>query len=95
MVKKKIDAMRAEYGSAAGFCRDCRNFVSVRYHDRILRKCAAYGITHSEASDWAGKWLACGLYGVDFDTLGRKPLIETLRAKKELEVSEGQVSLLL
>ena len=93
MVKRKIAAMRAEYGSAAGFCRDCRNFVSVRYHDRILRKCAAYGITHSEASDWAGRWLACGLYGVDFGTLGRRPLMEALRAPKKLEVSEGQVGM--
>ena len=93
-MKKKIDAMRAEYGSAARFCRDCRNFISGQYHNRTYRKCAAYGLTHSEASDWAGKWLACGLYGVDFDTLGRKPLMETLRSSKKLEVSEGQVSLL-
>ena len=86
--------MRAEYGSATGFCRDCCNFISGKYHNRTYRKCVAYGMTHSEASDWAWKWLACGLYGTDFDTLGRKPLIKTLCSPKKLEVSEGQVSLL-
>lgn len=27
----------------------------------MLQKCEVYGVTHSEATDWAQKWPACGL----------------------------------
>ena len=61
---RKIDAMHKRFGFAdpAAFCKDCCNFYSGRYHDKIYRKCGCYGMTHSAATDWTGKWTACGLY---------------------------------
>lgn len=47
-------------------CGECCNFVRGRYHDRILQKCSAYGMTHSEASDWAQKWTGCGLFNREY-----------------------------
>lgn len=58
---KKIDAMHATYGTADGICGDCPHFLRHRYHDKVLLKCRAYGLTHSEATDWRVKYAACGL----------------------------------
>lgn len=64
---KKIDLMHRIFGSDdAKKCGDCNHFVQGMYHDRILRKCECYGLTHSEASDWAKKWTACGLFGKEY-----------------------------
>ena len=99
MKKRKIDAMHAEYGlSTAGRCYECCNFVKGKYHGRTLSKCIAYGLTHSEATDWAGKHLACGLFGKPFDELSpkRRPLIEVsqrTRSECDLEPLDGQMSL--
>lgn len=73
-MKKKNDLMRQQFGACAGhICKECSNFVKGRYNDRILRKCQVYGLTHSEASDWAGKWPACGMFNKEYT--GR-PIIE-------------------
>ena len=99
MTKRKIDAMHAEYGlSTAGRCADCCNLIKGRYHDRTYSKCAAYGLTHSEATDWAGKHLACGLFGKVFNELKpkRRPLVEASRRTKaeyDSEPLDGQMSL--
>ena len=61
MIAKKIDAMHATYGIADGICGDCPHFLRHRYHDKILLKCRAYGLTHSEATDWRKRWQCCGL----------------------------------
>ena len=70
--------MYRAYGRAYGKCADCCNFVSGRYHNKVLQKCKAYGLTHSEASDWRKKWNACGLFNVPFESLSpkRRPIIE-------------------
>ena len=62
MAIRKIDLMHRLFGIADGKCGNCCHFVQGRYHDRILRKCEVYGLTHSEASDWAKRWQACGLF---------------------------------
>ena len=62
-MNRKIDAMYERFGKyGVGQCRDCRHFKKGKYHGRILRKCDVYGMTHSEATDWSGKYAACGLY---------------------------------
>ena len=72
MALRKIALMHRLFGVCEGHaCRECSNLVKGRYHDRILTKCKVYGLTHSEASDWAGRWQACGMfnrgvYGVCF-----------------------------
>lgn len=98
-MNRKIDAMHEEYGfNAAHKCMDCCNLVHVRY-SRTYLKCSAYGESSSTATDWAGKWFACGLYGKDFSKLKRKPLIEALKrmsqseASKATEPLDGQIEL--
>ena len=77
---RKIEAMYLFYGKREGHvCRECCNYVRGRYHDRALRKCEAYGLTHSEASDWTGKWTACGHFGQPFREW-EQPLIEVLKS---------------
>lgn len=62
---RKISLMHKLYGIGYGICGTYSHFVEGLYHDRILRKCEIYGLTHSEASDWAKKWQACGLKNKD------------------------------
>jgi hypothetical protein len=95
---RKIEAMHKEYGVAGGchLCCECCNYVSGRYHDKVLRKCKAYGLTHSEATDWAKHYEPCGLFNVPFEDKHLKPLIEILkRSKRQQDVApiDGQMSL--
>lgn len=60
MALRKIALMHQLFGTAPGRCGECDHLVEGRYHDRMLRKCEVYGLTHSEASDWAKRWAACG-----------------------------------
>ena len=96
MAIRKIDLMHRILGVSEGHtCRECSNFVKGKYHDRTLCKCRVYGMTHSEASDWAGRWLACGAFNRD---IGRGPVIREVipeRKKQEAENTpiEGQISL--
>jgi hypothetical protein len=66
-MKRKIDEMHRRFGILNGkMCEDCSNLIKGRYHDMILRKCTVYGATHSEASDWRKKYVACGMYNKDW-----------------------------
>ena len=68
MTIRKIDLMHREFGVSPGNkCKTCSNFWRGRYHDRMYSKCAVYGMTHSEASDWSGRYDACGLYGREWE----------------------------
>lgn len=93
---RKISAMQKEYGITKNkICKTCCNFVQGEYRDRTYRKCKAYGITNSEASDWVGKYKACGLYDKPFENEKKIPLIEVLKhSKKGIEdlPIEGQVT---
>jgi hypothetical protein len=93
---RKLDLMHKIYGIRNHKCGECCNFVSWRHHDRILRKCSVYGLTHSEASDWAKSWVACGHFDKEFDEDTHISVINLVRmANKEPEtvVAEGQTSL--
>lgn len=75
---RKIDLMHREFGFSPGNkCRTCDNFSRERYHDYKHSKCAIYGDTRSEASDWSGRYDACGMYNKEYD--GR-PIIELVRS---------------
>ena len=91
MNAKKIDAMHVRFGTADGTCKDCPHLVSGRYHDRILHKCEAYGMTHSEATDWRLKWVACGLKNMPLPD--DKPVFDSIRGQREYvaEQIEGQI----
>lgn len=90
MMRRKIEAMHYLYGQKNEHCRDCDHFVKGRYHDTILRKCEAYGLTHSEASDWAGKHIACGLFNVPLPE-HHQPVIKTKRYEADAIIPEQPI----
>lgn len=74
-------------------CGECSNFVSGRYHNKILRKCQVYGLSHSEATDWAKSCPACGMFNREWS--GRK-IIEQKKHFSNFrpeEPIEGQMDL--
>ena len=90
----KLSLMHKLYSkNPAQVCGTCSNFVSGRRHGRILRKCSRYGLTHSEASDWAGSWRACGMYCVPL-LPGERPVIEwKVPQKAETGPVDGQITM--
>lgn len=92
---RKIEAMHKEYGRLEGKkCGDCCNLSSYT-QGRTWYKCEAYGVSSSEATDWAKRNIACGLFGVDFTVMRKTPLIEKLkRVKRQADDKpiEGQIS---
>lgn len=92
-MKRKNDLMYELFGKSEGLCKDCKHFKSLRYHDYRYRKCSVYGETCSGASDWAGKWQACGLYP-DKEYNGREviKLVRGGKPKKQIQV-DGQMDL--
>jgi hypothetical protein len=94
-VKLQLQRMHHYYGiDITNICGTCQNFVTGKYHNRILRKCERYGVTHSEASDWARSWYACGMHNVPLLD-GERPLIEYCdRSRTQIiETIPGQISL--
>lgn len=92
MTIKKIDRMRKLFGVCKGHtCKECSNYTRIRYRGKMLRKCQVYGLTHSEASDWTGRWAACGMYNKEYS--GR-PVIEVRSVASQMYVApENQTSL--
>lgn len=94
MALRKIALMHKLFGIEYGHtCLECRNLVEVRYHNRILTKCNFYGLAHSEASDWAGRWQACGMFNRPWD---KQPVIrEVVPERKQKEADntplDGQI----
>ena len=67
MALRKIELMYREFGKCPGNkCKTCSNFVHGRYRSRVLSKCDIYGCTHSEASDWSGRYEACGMFNKEW-----------------------------
>ena len=94
MIAKKIDYMHLRFGTADGICGDCPHFIEGRYHDRILFKCQAYGLTHSEATDWRKKWVCCGLKNLPLPY--ETPLFDRIKGRREYvpeQQIEGQISM--
>lgn len=100
MAIRKIDLMHRCFGKCEGHtCRECSNLVKGKYHDRNLTKCKVYGMTHSEASDWAQRWEACGMFNKPWD---RGPVMQLVRRERnpkqavepeEDTITENQISL--
>lgn len=96
MALRKIALMHRIFGICEGHaCRECSDFVKRKYHDRTLCKCRVYGMTHSEASDWAGRWQACGMFNRTWE---KQPVMREVvpeRKQKEADSTplEGQISL--
>ena len=93
-MKLQLQRMYQVFGAKQGhICKDCCNFVRGRYHDKFLQKCQRYGLSHSEASDWAQKWTACGMHNISLPDIER-PLKEYYQDKIEnLPEMDGQMQL--
>ena len=95
MAIRKNQLMYKQFGMCDGhICGQCRNLIAVCANDRPLHKCRVYGNTRSEASDWAKRWLACGMFNKSYT--GR-PIIELVqRGKRPPEAPEepleGQIT---
>ena len=92
MAIRKIDLMHRIFGIADGHtCRECSNLVKGKYHNRTLCKCQVYGMTHSEATDWAGRWQACGAFNRE---ISGKPVMREVRPERKKDDNtpiEGQI----
>lgn len=90
---KKIEAMHREYGENEGaICRNCCNFDMYKFGNRRVSKCAAYGVTNSTASDWNGRYEACGMYNMSIDKTEYIPLIKKSK-KLAAESCDGQIEI--
>ena len=95
MTARKIEAMHAMYGVEPGEkCRDCCNFGSYTQY-RTWYKCAAYGDRHGASTDWAGRYMACGLFNVPFENMKTRTMIQMLKhaPRSETETVEGQIKM--
>lgn len=93
---RKIDLMHRLYGTDNGTCGDCCHILEFRYHDRMLRKCGVYGMTYSDASDWAKRWQACGLFNQDTNCENVIAMVrrESKKAEPPMQtVLDGQIRL--
>lgn len=96
MALRKLDLMHRFFGVSDGHtCRECSNFIKGKHHDKVLGKCTVYGFTDSKATDWAGRWQACGAFN---RTIGRQPIMREVipeRKRKEADNTpiDGQISL--
>ena len=74
-------------------CKDCSNFVKEQYHTRILQKCKVYGLTHSEATDWAQKYKACGMFNKVWNGNNIISLKRYVNGKrKDIQQLDGQIT---
>lgn len=92
MGTRKIDEMHRRFGVLEDKkCGECSNLISGRYRTRYLSKCVVYGATHSEASDWKKRNVACGMFNTEWK--GR-PIIRCLFPDGEkIPEMDGQESL--
>lgn len=93
---RKIDEMHRRFGELPGKrCEDCSNLIKGRYHDVYLRKCTVYGATHSEASDWRKKYVACGMFNKEWKGAMIIRTLKHSRMPKSVEQPiDGQLDLL-
>ena len=92
MAIRKNHLMYKQFGICGEhICGECSNLVSFTYRDKRYKKCKVYGITQSEASDWANKYTACGMFNKEY---GARPIIELVKreaVKPEIEILDGQM----
>lgn len=68
MALRKIDLMHNQFGFSPGHkCKECSHFSREKYHDYAYSKCAVYGQTQSAASDWSGRYDACGMFNKEYN----------------------------
>lgn len=96
MALRKLDLMYRFFGVLDGHtCRECSNFIKGKYHDKVLYKCKVYGLTHSEATDWAGRWGACGAFNREINRgpMMREVIPERKQKDNDSTPLDGQIGL--
>lgn len=96
MAKRKIDAMHAEYGYGGGRCEDCVHCVSIEPRPRKrYYKCALYGVSAAESTDWRLSYLSCGMINQPLPELFT-PMIDVLKREPKKAAAkplDGQMRL--
>ena len=93
MSKRKIALMHELFGRNEKYCcAECDHFRKINYHDKTYRKCEAYGLTRSEATDWKASNVACGL-APDKTYMGRNVVEMVTPHKDSDEHINGQISI--
>ena len=83
MALRKLDLMHRQFGKCHGHtCGECSNFTG---SPGSYKKCKVYGISKSEASDWAKRWLACGMFNKPWDGNPIIRLVRPTRTDKEAQ----------
>lgn len=95
--KDKIGAMHKAHGRLPGKrCEECCNFQFWDVNDKTRSKCTAYGLSHSEATDWSCRHEACGHFDIPFDSSKFKPMYKMMRWGDDVkapDVLDGQIGL--
>lgn len=92
---RKIELMYSffEIDNEKRQCKECSHFKSYMYRDKYYRKCDIYGDTRSEASDWSGKYISCGMFNKEYKGEAIINFVERSCGKKlPEEPIEGQIS---
>lgn len=60
----RLGVMHQRHGAAidGSTCGGCDHLVAPQHGARRHFKCALFGSTRSEATDWRAKWPACGRF---------------------------------
>ena len=85
---EKITLMHKLYGYGKGLCKDCRHLQTFSKKSNYC-KCRLYGITSSVETDWAMRWIACGMK--EHDAKDIKPVYHP-RVKAPDQI-EGQMDI--
>lgn len=91
MAIRKIDLMHKRYGKTIGMiCGNCDHFF-VRTWDKRYFKCEVYGDSSSEATDWAKRYAACGLFN---KVTRERNVVRLVTPERDIKIVDGQMSLL-
>lgn len=90
---KKIDEMHLRFGIYLNMppnkCKDCSNFRRYHYRGKTYSKCVVYGESNSQATDWNGRNVACGMFNKDYNGTP----IYMRHFRKDIPL-DGQISLM-
>ena len=93
---RKIELMHQTFGIIdEKQCKDCQYFERHRYNKTYF-KCRIYGVSSSEATDWAMKYKACGAINMPKEEAKKYDghgIIKLVRPKKIDMPIEGQLEL--
>lgn len=91
MAKRKIELMHSLFGMGTNICKNCLHFQRYQYRAKSYSKCDVYGDTRSEATDWTGKYVSCGMFGKEYT--GKEVVRVVQPTRTQEDQMPGQMSL--